>query len=450
MNSAKSIRTAGAAAAGVAGLRQAGWSAVVVLLVAYAVSFLDRQIISLLVDPLKSDLGITDTQVGILQGPAFGIFYALLGLPLGWLADRVHRVRLIAVAIALWSAMTIASGFAASFDMLLLARIGVGIGEAALVPAAVSLLSDLFPIERRALPLSVFTCGISLGLGLALTLGGGFIAFAQGGAAGLPLIGAWLAAQHPWQTAFMLAGCGGLPVAALVLLIHEPRAVTRRAAEPPPPLAAALRYLALHRGFFVPMLLATSSLYVLASALSAWMPALFIRRFGWSAPEVGRSLGMLVMLVGLSGNLASGFVTRALALRGKVDAPLRTMLLGACVMLPAALLAPLLPGADLALAGVLVLYAGIALTFGIATTAFVAVTPPRLRGQVVALYLLIGNLVGLGLGPTSVGALLDAGWGPFAAIGPALALICTAMALLALPLLMRARQVFARVLPADS
>ena len=135
------------------------WFAVAVLLVSYAVSFLDRQVISLMVGPIKHDLAISDTQIGILQGPAFGVFFAIMGLPLGWLADRLHRVRLIAIAILLWSAMTIASGLSTTFGGLLFARIGVGVGEAALVPAAVSLLSEYFPPERRAMPLSILLPG---------------------------------------------------------------------------------------------------------------------------------------------------------------------------------------------------------------------------------------------------------------------------------------------------
>ena len=156
-----------------------GWFAVGVLLAAYTVSFLDRQLLTLLVQPIKADLGLSDTQIGILQGPAFALFYATMGLPLGWLADRVNRVYLMSVAIAFWSLMTFLCGFATDYTHLLLARFGVGFGEAALVPAAVSLLADLFKPERRALPVSVFTCGLAVGSGLALMLGGSFIAFAK-------------------------------------------------------------------------------------------------------------------------------------------------------------------------------------------------------------------------------------------------------------------------------
>ncbi|MFM7708352.1 MAG: MFS transporter, partial [Gammaproteobacteria bacterium] len=177
--------------------RLAGWFAVGVLLAAYSISFLDRLILTLIVQPLKADLGISDTEFGLLQGPAFALFYATMGLPLGWLADRVNRVRLMALAILFWSLMTFLSGLATDYWHLLICRFGVGFGEAALVPAAVSLLADLFPPQRRALPVSVFTAGLAVGSGLALYLGGSFIAFDEQGATGLPLIGPFFEGRAP-------------------------------------------------------------------------------------------------------------------------------------------------------------------------------------------------------------------------------------------------------------
>lgn len=422
--------------------------AVAVLVAAYAVSFLDRQVISLLVEPLKRDLAISNTQVGILQGPAFGVFYAVLGLPLGWLADRVHRIRLIGAAILFWSTMTMACGFATSFGALLAARFGVGVGEAALVPAAVSLIADWFAPGRRALPLSVFTAGVSLGAGLALVLGGVFITYALHGAAGFPLIGSGLAARHPWQIVFILAGMVGVPVAGAVFTLREPAHAARRGVGGQLELSVLSGYLRQKRAFFLPMLLATSSLYILSNAVFAWAPSLFMRRFGWSAPEVGRFVGTAVMACAVLGNVLSGVVTGALERRGVRDAALRVMATGAWLMLAAALSLPWLPTAGTAMAGTMVLYFSIALTFGIATTALVSVTVPTLRGQVVALYLLLGNLVGLGLGPLIVGALMDHGGATLRQIGPALALVCSAVALPSAWLFERARRSFLQAVDA--
>ena len=426
------------------GLFRSGWFAVAVLVAAYAVSFLDRQVVGLLVEPLKKDLGISDTQIGILQGPAFGLFYAVLGLPLGWLADRVHRVRLVAIAIVLWSSATIACGLASSFAGLLLGRFGVGVGEAALVPAAVSLLADLFRPERRAVPLSVFTSGVSVGAGLALILGSAFTAYAHDGASDLPLLGAWLATRQTWQTVFILSGLVGLPVAAIVLAIGEPLRQAHGPNADARSAAAVVKHLVLHRGLFGPLLAGTGALYVVSNAVAAWLPSLFVRRFDWTPPDVGQTLGPFIMVFALSGNIASGLLTAWMGRRGVVNAPARTMLIGACLILPAATIGPLAPTAGLAMAGIFTLYFAIARTFGIATTAFVAVTPPALRGQVVALYLLIGNLLGFGLGPIGVGALLDYGPEILRQIGPAMSFANAVVAIPAIFLLRKAHAAFAR------
>jgi len=431
-----------------------GGAAVGVLLAAYALSFLDRQILTLLVQPIKLDLGISDTEIGLLQGPAFGLFYATMGLPLGWLADRTHRVRLMAVAIAFWSAMTFASGFATEYWQLLLCRFGVGFGEAALVPAAVSLLADLFEPQRRALPVAVFTAGLAVGSGLSLILGGTLIAFATEGAAALPLIGGWFSGHAPWQVVFMLAGLAGGPMALLMLCLHEPRSARGRTAPGAPQaaaatetewpsLAAAARHLVRQRAFIAPMLASMCALYVISTAVSAWLPSVFIRDHGWTPVEVGGGLGPVILGCALLGNLLAGWVSQTLAARGIADAVLRTIFAGACVMVPCAVLVGLAGTAHISLWLAGLLFAALAVTFSIASLAFVEVTPPRLRGQVVALYLLLANFVGLALGPPGVGILTDWGLPGLAAVGSALALICLVAGLPGLWWLWRARGAFA-------
>jgi MFS family permease len=391
------------------------------MVAAYALSFVDRQVIGLLVQPLKADLHLSDTQIGILQGPAFVVFYALLGMPLGWLADRVRRTWLIAVGLLLWSLMTAASGLAGSFPALLACRLGVGVGEAALAPAAISLMADLFEPHRRALPMSTFTAGVALGAGLALVLGGSFIAYAAHGVGGLPLLGPWLATRHPWQVVFILAGLTGVPLALMIVLLREPpRQAYDDGVEPTLRLWA---HLARRMDVYGPMLGAAALLYLFSNALSAWAPSLFVRGFHWTPAQVGVRLGLVVMGCALAGNLAAGLSARAMAARGRRDAALMSMVIGACVLVPAASLGPLVPSAAFALAAMAAPYFGVALCFGTATAAFVGITPGPLRGQVVALYLLVGNLVGLGLGPVSVGFLLDHMMGDPARVGWALALV---------------------------
>ena len=423
--------------------RSSGWLAALILLAAYAVSFLDRQVVSLLVEPIKHDLAISNTQIGFLQGPAFGLFYVTLGLPLGRLADRMNRVRLIAIAITTWSLMTIACGLASSFTGLFLARCGVGIGEAALVPAAISLLAELFPAQQRAVPVSIFNCGVALGAGLALTLGGIFIAFSENGAADLPVLGHWFAARHTWQNVFVFCGLVGLPVAALTLLIAEPRALSGAPRDAPHSVRQAWQHLVDKRRYFLPMLAAMASFYVLCNALSAWLPSMLREQFNWSPVQTGHSLGLTIMVGALVGNIVSGMLTNQLRGAGHVDATLRTMISGLSIVAPAAVLAPLLVSLNGTLASIGVLYFAIGLTSAVATIAFVEVTPPRLRGQVVALYLLIGNLVGLALGPVSVGSLMDSSITALSSTGHALAAVCAATGVPALLLLLLARRRYA-------
>lgn len=420
----------------------AGWFAVGALLSAYAVSFLDRQLLTLLVAPIEASLGIGDAQIGILQGPAFAAFYATMGLPLGWLADRTHRARLIAIAIIFWSSMTIASGLSSNFTQMLLARFGVGLGEAALVPAAVSLLADLFSAERRALPISIFTCGLVVGSGLALTLGGALISFATHSASTLPLLGPFLIGLEPWNIVFICAGLLGLPVAAIVLLLPEPRAPAsaRTPIETRLPIAASIRHVSERREFFLPMLLSMGGLFVVTTALSAWFPSVFIRDHGWSGPQTGYALGSVLMVAALCGNLSGGTVSTWLARRGARDAVVRTMLWGAIVMVPCAGLAAAAPDPRYALAFAAPLYFSMSVTFGIAPLAFVEMTPAHMRGQIVSLYLLSSNLTGLGIGPPAVGALTAASASTFEAVGSALAMVCCVAGFPSLVFLNRARR----------
>lgn len=193
------------------------WYVLGVLFLVYVLNFIDRQILSILADDIKRDLGLKDQDIGFLYGTAFGVFYALFGIPLGRLADNWHRVRLMSLGLALWSAMTAVSGFARTGGALGGARIGVGIGEATASPAAYSLISDWFPKRLRATALAIYSSGIYIGGGLSLFIGGTVVqkwnaAYPQGGPLGL--VG--------WQAAFMAVGLPGLIVALLVVTLREP------------------------------------------------------------------------------------------------------------------------------------------------------------------------------------------------------------------------------------
>ncbi len=195
------------------------WYVVTVLMLAYVFAFLDRQIIALLVDPIKRDIGVTDFQMSLLLGPAFAFFYVTLGIPVGRLADRRSRRTIIGIGIAIWSVMTAACGLAKTFTHLFLARIGVGVGEATLQPCATSVISDYFPREKRGRAISVYSMVLGIGAGLAFVLGGQVVAAViDGPSIALPLIGE----IYNWQIVFLIVGLPGLLVAGLMFTVKEP------------------------------------------------------------------------------------------------------------------------------------------------------------------------------------------------------------------------------------
>jgi MFS family permease len=391
------------------------WAMVALLLAAYAVSFVDRQIVSLLVGDLRRDLRINDFQIGLLQGPAFGIFYAVMGLPFGWLADRVNRIRLIAAGMILWSLMTALGGFASNFETLLLTRMGVGVGEAALVPAAVSLLADAFPRDRRALPLAVFTSGVSVGAGLALVLGGALVKLAQGG------LGSWMPGFQPWQIVLILAGLLGGPLALVILLLPEP--AKRMVGEDGRTKEGLFSCLIATPALFAAMLAGSSFLYIFSYALSAWMPTMFIRDFGWAPGVVGLRIGALVLGGALAGNIMSGLIATGLTRRGRPHGSLLTMAGGAVLLAPIAIAATIASRAEIVQIGIGLVYFALALCFGVATASFVAVTPADVRGRMSALYLSLGNLAGMGIGPPLAGFIIENNLAPSSRVGAALAMV---------------------------
>jgi MFS family permease len=212
------------------------WYVLAILFVVYVLNFVDRQIISILAEDIKRDLHLQDADLGFLYGTAFGVFYALFGIPLGRLADNWHRVRLMTVGLALWSTMTALSGFSRSGGMLAGARIGVGVGEATASPGAYSLISDWFPRRLRATALAIYSAGLYVGGGLSLGIGGLIVkrwndAYPQGGPLGL----------HGWQAAFLIVGIPGLVVALWISTLREPARGASEGLAPPPPHPAPFR-----------------------------------------------------------------------------------------------------------------------------------------------------------------------------------------------------------------
>ncbi len=379
------------------------WYVVGVLTFIYVFSFIDRQIMNLLVVPIRRDLKISDTQMSLLMGFTFAVFYTFFGIPLGRLADSRSRRGLIGAGLVTWSVFTAGCGIAKNFGQMLLMRVGVGVGEASLSPAAYSMISDYFPPERRATALSVYGMGIYLGSGLASLLGGLVIKFASAQEAWMvPLVGA----TRPWQLIFFAVGLPGLAIALLLFSIREP---LRRgmAGQKHPPFAEVVRYVKQNGATFFCHNFGVSLVSLSSYGAMAWIPTFFIRTHHWSSAQIGIRLGLVVMVFGTLGIFCGGRLADHLRSRGRHDASFFVMSLAPLAALPFSIAGPLLgdPAVALALLAISVFFR--ATPFGCAPAAITQVVPNTMRGQAASVYLFVVNLVGLGAGPTAVAMVTD-------------------------------------------
>jgi MFS family permease len=417
------------------------WYVVFVLTLVYSISYVDRQMLSLLIDPIRSDLGVSDTQIGLLTGFAFATLYAVLGVALGRIADTRNRVALIAAGLAVWSAATAACGLARSFWQLFTARVAVGAGEASLTPTAYSLFSDYFPPRRLGRAVAVYTLAQYFGMGVALVLG----AFLVGRLAGLPPVDLpALPALRPWQLAMVLVSLPGLVALPLLRTVREPRqrgAPTERAEARAGAVLRRLRaewvvYLTHFAGFSL------AGLY--AAGLSIWLPEFFRRTYGWPIERAGLALALILIGVGAPSTLAGGWLADRLRERRRYAAPIWISVGALLALSPLAVWLPLATSASTALLLLGVVTAFLTLPTAVAPTALQLVTPNRMRAQVSALYLLWTNLIGTGAGPLVVGMTTDVGFGREEALNLSLAAVAAVVCPLAALVLFLGRGAFAR------
>ena len=381
------------------------WYVVAVLFVLNVSSFIDRQVMALLVTPIKADLGLTDTQVGLLLGPAFAGTFALSALFIGRLVDRGNRTVIIAWGVAAWSVMCTACGVANTFGQLFAARFGVGIGEATLSPSANSLIADYFPPEKLATAMSVFTSGVFIGAGLAYLIGG-LVIEAVGNTEPwhLPLVGE----IRPWQRVFILVGLPGLLLALLTLTIPEPR---RRRPADSPVHAATLReviaWLRRHSRAFWTFGIGVAIYATVNFGTAFWFPAFFERSHGWSSGKIGLIMGGATLIFGVVGVIAGGRMADWLKERGRRDGNLIVLVISAIVSILAGLPLYLTSSEPVLIASLIVTNIVAASPFGAAAAAMQEMSPSTMRGQAAALLGLLLNFVGLSLGPTAVGLLND-------------------------------------------
>jgi MFS family permease len=395
------------------------WYVVAVLMVAYVFSFIDRQILNLLVGPIRADLGISDTQMSLLMGFSFALFYTICGIPIGRLADSKSRRSIIAVGIFFWSLMTAACGTAKSYWQFFLYRMGVGVGEATLSPSAYSLIADYFPKESRATAISVYSMGIYIGSGLAFLLGGLVIQFAGQDDVTLPLVGA----TRPWQLIFFILGIAGILFTFAMYTVREPARQGLSGATAGVPLGTVFAYMKQNRRAVLCHNFGFALMAFTAYGAAAWIPTFFIRHHGWTAAEIGMAYGTVIMTFGTLGIVAGGRLSDWLARRGHEDANMRVGLLAAVCGIPSGIAFPLVPDANLAVAMVAISTVFLSMPFGVAPAAVQEMMPNDMRGQASAVYLFVVNLIGLGVGPTAMALATDYVFKSDAAVGYSLLLV---------------------------
>lgn len=423
------------------------WYVVGLLTLAYICSFIDRQIITLLVGPIKQDFGLTDTEMSYLLGLSFALFYTVFGFLIAIAADRLNRRNIIAAGILVWTVMTAACGLAKGYGQLFLARMGVGFGEGALSPAALSLISDYFPRDKLARAISVYTTGIAVGSGIALLVGGTVIELVSTvETVVLPLLGE----MRPWQAAFIIVALPGIPIALLTLTIREParRGRSRQAGERWS-LRPVFAHLRAHWQTYTGLYLGMSVLTIMAYGIIGWIPEHFRRSYGWSIGEVSLWYGLVLILFGPVGAFLGGWLADRFQRRHD-DGYLRAALVGLAVLVPGYVLFALMPSPWLSLLWLVPATVGGAMPTSVAGAALMRVAPNEMRATISALYYFVVSIVGLGVGPTSVALLTDYYFADESQLRYSITLVAVAAGTAATGLLAWARPHFGRSVAADA
>lgn len=419
------------------------WYMVFIISLVSVFAYIDRQVLNLLVEPIKADFGISDTQISLLLGAAFMGAYVAASPIVGRMVDLGNRRNILAAQISIWSFFTVTCGFSRSYAMLFGSRMGVGAAEAGLTPATWSMMTDSFSEKRLPLAFSVFLMAPYIGMGLATILGGVLLqSAATWDVSGMVLVGD----MKPWQMVVAIVGLPGFLLALLLFTVREPKRMHRAPVEKTtPPLREVIGHLWSNRGFYGNFYLGMSGVVAVNYALPAWMPSYLIRHFGASAAEVGVDYGTSMIAAGVVGVLLGPWAGRALARIGFNDGLVRVATvagLGLGVSATGLLLSETY-GQALFFAGVAAFF--YSLPQAMSASAIQLVTPNRMRGVATSLYIFTINVVGLGIGPTAVAMISDNVFEDPTRVGEALAIVCLGAALLAFLLTWRALKAFRRL-----
>ncbi len=411
------------------------WYIVVLLSAAYLLSLVDRILIGLLIEPIKSEMLLSDTQIGLLVGFGFVLFYTTLGIPLGTLADTRNRRNLIVAGLFVWTLATAGCGLAPGFIWLLLARMMVGAGEAALFPCAISTFTDRFPRAKLGMAMSIFSFGALAGMGLAMAGGGELLRWATDPNTHMSFFGFEL---HGWRLVFVIVGAIGIPLGLLILLTV--REAPRIHAPPVPPrITELLRAFAAQPRAYVGLFLGFG-LQVLSTYIPmTWAAPFYQRTFGLSPQVIGWSLGAIFAIAGGVGLMIGGRWSDSRAARGIIESPVDILLFSIPMQLPLILI---IFGADsptlslLALAGLLIVAS---MYGGLQGTTVRLMSPPGMQGRLMAVYLFVVTLVGMGCGPLAVGALSEHVFDGSRALGYAMGVVMAVSIIAAACVLLFAR-----------
>lgn len=387
--------------------RAYGWYVVGLLIVAYIVSFIDRGILALMIGPIKAAMDLTDVEMSWLLGPAFGLFYATLGIPIAILADRTNRRNIIVIGVAFWSMATAACGLAGSFVSLFFARMMVGVGEATLTPSAYSIIPDYFPRQAALRAIGLYTIGQSIGAGLAFLLGGQVVLLvSQASGVQWPLVGQ----LESWQMIFIILGMVGIVLAVIMMTIREPIrrgfADQGSAVRKTIPLADTVSFLSKHWRSFAALFIGNSVVTTVGYSYF-WLPTIFERTWEVSAAQAGIYYGAVLAIAGPIAVISGARLSEVLYGRGRAEAPYFIFALSILGTLPFAVALPLAANATIAVTLLVPVIFGLAMASATSSAALVHIAPAEYRAQISALYLLVISLVGLFLGPPLVAALTD-------------------------------------------
>lgn len=385
------------------------WSVVYLLLLVYILSYFDRYILSLVIEPLKESMDLNDFQVGLLLGPAFSMFHVIVSIPLGWYADKTSRKWIMIAGVVFWCTMTAAGGFVHTFLPLLILRLGLGLGEAVVNPCSISMISDYFDRAKRSRPISVYMAGTYLGAGLAFMIGGHLVAW-LGNFDELVFFG--IGPFESWQAAFFLVGLPGFFFALLLLTVKEPERTEKLsdALGGDTPKVNAFSYILKRWKAFGVLFIGSGCNYAM-SILTLWNIPLFQRVWGWDVAAVGSITGLFYFISGPIGTVIAVWASRRLG--GKTNqGAIRTLLLGLLITVPTCFLYPIMPTAELAVVIMAIAFIGKAIATASGPASLALITPGEMRSQAIAIFTTVITILGPLFTPPLVGLVIDATGNP--------------------------------------